>query len=115
DDEIAVHGVRAAAVLLDPGPGIEPLRREAGHRPVGIVADENLAAAFVRSALQPPADPVARRDLAEPDGALRQELDRERRLPGTEGRNALLSHRTRSTSRAATMRRRPSARQSSRR
>src|SRR5439155_14319838 len=88
EDKVVVDEVRAAAVLVDAVAGVEALWRQPGLAAVGITPDEDLAAFLLGPSLEPPADPVDRADLAEDDRALRQQLDRERRGPGPEGRRA---------------------------
>ena len=81
DDEVAVDEVGGAAVLVDAGPGVEAVGRQAGQRPSAVAPPEDLAAVLLGPALEPPADAAGGLDLAEGDDAGGQQRDRERRVP----------------------------------
>ena len=65
-DELTGDERGGAAVLVDAGPGVEPLRRQPGERAVPVAPDEDLAAALLRPALQPPAGAVGSDRLEHP-------------------------------------------------
>ena len=119
DDELARHERRGTPVFVDPGSGVEALRRQPEHRPVAIAPHEHLAALLVGPALEPPAHAARAPDLTDEDDALGQALDREGRRPAAVGGDGGSSHPDEAsclpTCRAATRRRTPPARASSRR
>src|SRR5438552_16709889 len=84
DGQVAVDEIGPAAVLVDPAPGIEAFRRQAGQRAIALTPDEDLSTALLAAAFEPPARPAGRANLTERDGGRGEQLDRERRRPGPE-------------------------------
>ena len=81
-----------AAVLMDPGPGVEGRRRDRDGAPVGTATHDDLAAALGGTQLGPVEIRTISDDLAEGDGVAGDDLSRDRRFPGSVWRGRHRDH-----------------------
>jgi hypothetical protein len=87
EDRLAVQQPGAAAVLVHTGPHVEPFRRDVLERLTRASAYEHRATALGGSPLEPPGRAVRSQErLREPGPRASNELGRDRRAPGAEGR-----------------------------
>ena len=92
-DHAARHGVRAAAVFVDPGPHVEWRRGQVGHRPVGRKADEDAPAALGWARLKPVDLVTVEPRLGQADHMTDHVVDPDRGRPRTVRRQHGVGHR----------------------